>query len=120
MNKLTTSTAMPARALKAEALASLLVSFERLCLAAGVETLTDMTEADARAACGPRHARGTQRTAHPCTGFVNHSAIQFSTIAIHTGTRTLRRYRMKSAAVSATRPVRAISISATPLPSASV
>ena len=39
MNKLTTSTAMPARALKAEALASLLVSFERLCLAAGVETL---------------------------------------------------------------------------------
>ena len=64
MNKLTTSTAMPARALKSEALASLLASFERLCLAAGVETLTDMMEADARAACGPRHARGTQRTAH--------------------------------------------------------
>ena len=40
MNKLTTSTAMPARALKSEALASLLASFERLCLAAGVETLT--------------------------------------------------------------------------------
>ena len=39
MNKLTTSTAMPARALKTEPLASLLESFERLCLAAGVETL---------------------------------------------------------------------------------
>jgi hypothetical protein len=39
MNELTTSTAVPARALKAEALASLLASFERLCLAAGVETL---------------------------------------------------------------------------------
>ena len=64
MNKLTTSTAMPARALKTEALASLLESFERLCLAAGVETLAGMMEADARAACGPRHARSKHRTAH--------------------------------------------------------
>jgi putative transposase len=64
MNNPTTSTAMPARALKSEALASLLASFERLCLAAGVETLAEMMEADARAACGPRHARSKQRTAH--------------------------------------------------------
>jgi transposase-like protein len=42
----------------------MLMSFERLCLAAGVETLAGMMEADARSACGPRHARGKQRTAH--------------------------------------------------------
>lgn len=64
MNRLITSTAIPARELKTEALASLLASFERLCLAAGVETLAGMMEADARAACGPRHARGKHRTAH--------------------------------------------------------
>ena len=64
MNRLTTSAAMPARELKAEALANMLASFERLCLAAGVETLAGMMEADARSACGPRHARGKQRTAH--------------------------------------------------------
>jgi len=64
MNRLTTSTAIPARELKTEALASMLASFERLCLAAGLETLAEMMEADARAACGPRHARGKQRTAH--------------------------------------------------------
>ena len=64
MNKLTTSTAMPARALKTEALASMLASFERLCLAAGVEALAEMMEADAQATCGPRHARGKHRTAH--------------------------------------------------------
>ena len=39
MNRLTPSAAMPARELKAEALASLLASFEKLCLAAGLETL---------------------------------------------------------------------------------
>ena len=64
MNRPITSTAMPARELKAEALANMLMSFERLCLAAGVETLAGMMEADAQAACGPRHARCKQRTAH--------------------------------------------------------
>ena len=63
MNRLITSTAMPARELKAEALANMLVSFERLCLAAGYGTLAEIMEADARAACGPRHARGKHRTA---------------------------------------------------------
>ena len=58
MNRLITSTAMPVREMTTEALASLLASFERLCLSAGLETLAEMMEADARAACGPRHARG--------------------------------------------------------------
>jgi hypothetical protein len=35
MNRLITSTAIPARELKIEALASMSASFERLCLAAG-------------------------------------------------------------------------------------
>ena len=36
-------------------------SFERLCLAAGVETLCQLMEADAAAVCGPRHGRGSGR-----------------------------------------------------------
>jgi transposase-like protein len=36
-------------------------SFERFCLAAGVETLSAMLEKDAEEACGPRHARGEGR-----------------------------------------------------------
>jgi transposase-like protein len=39
-------------------------SFERLCLAAGLEALGEMMEADAQTACGPRHGRGKDRTAH--------------------------------------------------------
>ena len=39
-------------------------SFERLCLAAGLEALGEMMEADAQTACGPRHGRGKERTAH--------------------------------------------------------
>jgi hypothetical protein len=33
-------------------------SFERFCLAAGLEALGAMMEADAAALCGPRHGRG--------------------------------------------------------------
>ena len=33
-------------------------SFDRFCLAAGIETLGSMMEADAEVACGPRHSRG--------------------------------------------------------------
>jgi hypothetical protein len=33
-------------------------SFERFCLAAGLEVLGEMLEADAAALCGPRHGRG--------------------------------------------------------------
>jgi hypothetical protein len=36
-------------------------SFERLCLAAGLEALGAMLEADAAAVCGPRHGRGGGR-----------------------------------------------------------
>jgi hypothetical protein len=38
-------------------------SFERLCLAAGLEALGAMMEADAAAVCGPRHGRGGGRRA---------------------------------------------------------
>ena len=50
--------------LKIEALASISARFERLCLAAGLEALGEMMEADAQTACGPRHGRGKDRTAH--------------------------------------------------------
>ena len=64
MNRLITSTAIPMRELKIEALASMSASFERFCLASGIEALAEMMEADARDACGPRHARGKGRQAH--------------------------------------------------------
>jgi putative transposase len=38
-------------------------SFDRFCLAAGIETLSAMMEADAEAACGPRHSRSADRSA---------------------------------------------------------
>jgi len=40
-----------------DAIADVQRSFERLCLAAGIETLSAMMEADAEAICGPRHGR---------------------------------------------------------------
>ena len=39
-------------------------SFERFCLAAGLEVLTEMMAADAEALCGPRHGRTQGRRAH--------------------------------------------------------
>ena len=39
-------------------------SFERFCLAAGVETLSEVMEQDAEAVCGARHARDEGRRAH--------------------------------------------------------
>ena len=59
-----TSTAIPTNELKAHALASMSASFERFCLAAGVEALAEMMEQDALAACGGRHERGRRRKAH--------------------------------------------------------
>jgi transposase-like protein len=47
-----------------EAFADVQQSFERLCLAAGMEALGAMMEADVEAACGPRHARNEKRHAH--------------------------------------------------------
>jgi putative transposase len=64
MRKHSTSTAIPTHALKAEALANMSASFERFCLAAGIETLSEMMEQDATAACGERHERGVRRQAH--------------------------------------------------------
>src|SRR3981081_1092787 len=64
MNRLITSTAIPARAVKIEALANMTASFESFCLASGIVALAEMMENDARTACGPRHARGKNRRAH--------------------------------------------------------
>ena len=47
-----------------QALASMSASFERFCLAAGLETLSEMLEQDATAACGERHERGERCQAH--------------------------------------------------------
>jgi hypothetical protein len=41
-----------------------LIYEEVACLASGIEALAEMMENDARTACGPRHARGKNRTAH--------------------------------------------------------
>src|SRR6516164_7941958 len=64
MNKPTTSTAVPPRALKLEAMANISASFELFCLASGTEALGEMMDRDAQAICGPRHARGHTRRAH--------------------------------------------------------
>ena len=69
MNKLTTSTAIPTRALKLEALSNISASFELFCLASGMEALGEMMDHDARAICGPRHARGRDRRAQGKIGF---------------------------------------------------
>ena len=49
MNRPTTSTAIPTRALKFEALANISASFELFCLASGIEALGEMMDHDARA-----------------------------------------------------------------------
>ena len=64
MKKAITSTAISTHALKSEALAGMTASFERFCLAAGIETLSEMMEQDAEAICGSRHARGEGPQAH--------------------------------------------------------
>ena len=46
------------------ALGEMSASFERFCLAAGLETLGAMLESDTAALCGPRHARGRGRRGH--------------------------------------------------------
>src|SRR5205809_567447 len=58
MHRFTTSTAIPTRALKLEALSDISASFELFCLASGMEALGEMMDHDAQAICGPRHARG--------------------------------------------------------------
>ena len=64
MKGFTTTTAIPSRDLKIEALASMSASFEVFCLASGIEALSEMMDHDAQTACGPRHVRGPSRQAH--------------------------------------------------------
>ena len=63
MKRDTTLTA-PGSGAVGEAFADVQQSFERLCLAAGMEALGAMMEADVEAACGPRHGRSANREAH--------------------------------------------------------
>src|SRR3979411_665190 len=44
-----------------EAFAEVRASFDRFCLAAGIEALGTMMETDVTAACGPRHGRDAAR-----------------------------------------------------------
>jgi len=62
----TTETALPRLILGPVdmAFAEVSASFERFCLAAGIEALGAMMEKDAQEACGPRHARGEGRRGH--------------------------------------------------------
>ena len=64
MNKSTTSTAIPTRALKLQAISNISASFELFCLASGMEALGEMMDHDTQAICGPHHARGHFRRAH--------------------------------------------------------
>ena len=64
MNKSTTSTAIPTRALKLQALSNISANFELFCLASGMEALGEMMDHDTQAICGPHHARGHFRRAH--------------------------------------------------------
>lgn len=54
----------PATGAVDEAFAEVRASFDRFCLAAGIEALGTMMEADVTAACGPRHGRDATRRAH--------------------------------------------------------
>src|SRR6266480_496429 len=62
----TTGTALPPTPLRAvgKAWDEVAVSFDRFCLAAGMEALGTMMEQDAEEACGPRHGRGDGRRGH--------------------------------------------------------
>src|SRR6478672_12959831 len=57
------TSAMP-RAPVGKAWEEVSASFDRFCLAAGIETLAAMMEADAEVACGPRHSRSEDRRGH--------------------------------------------------------
>ena len=59
-----TSAAVMPSALVDEAVDEVRASFERLCLTAGLATLTGMMEEDAARLCGPRHGRGGDREGH--------------------------------------------------------
>ncbi len=59
-----TLSAPPVSGAVEEAFADVQQSFEKLCLAAGIEALGVMMEADVESTCGPRHGRVERREAH--------------------------------------------------------
>jgi hypothetical protein len=67
MNRPTTFTAIPTRALKIEALANISASFELFCLASGMEALGEMMDHDVRVICvnGPRNLLTLGRAIFP-------------------------------------------------------
>jgi len=64
MKRDTTLTTAPVSGAVEKAYVDVQQSFERLCLAAGIEALGAMMEADVEATCGPRHGRDEKREAH--------------------------------------------------------
>ena len=64
MKKPTTSAPVLPSALVEAAVDDVRASFERLCLAAGLATLSRMMDEDAVRLCGPRHRRGGGREGH--------------------------------------------------------
>jgi transposase-like protein len=64
MKKPTTSAPAAPSALVEAAVDDVRASFERLCLAAGLATLSRMMDEDAARLCGPRHRRGGGREGH--------------------------------------------------------
>jgi len=64
MKKCITSSLPLAQGLSGQVFAEVQESFERFCLAAGIETLTQMLEEDATALCGSPHARNEERQGH--------------------------------------------------------
>ena len=64
MKRDTTLTTAPVSGAVEKACVDVQQSFERLCLAAGIEALGAMMEADVEATCGPRHGRDEKREAH--------------------------------------------------------
>ena len=64
MKKAITLPTAPVTGVLEEAFADVQESFESFCLAAGMEALGAMMEADVEAACGPRHGRVEDRAAH--------------------------------------------------------
>ena len=62
-SNITTATALPPTVLSpvGKAMEEVCASFDRFCLVAGIEALSDMMEKDAAEACGPRHGRSEER-----------------------------------------------------------
>src|SRR3954451_8034290 len=88
MTRDSTSTAGVPQSPVGRVLDEMTASFERFCLAAGLEVLGEMLEADAAALCGPRHGRGGGRQAQRW-------ARTAGPIAFHGGKVTVARPRVR-------------------------